>query len=84
MYLYYIFRLENALGRFLEKCKYYGKNPSWWYGLPLLHFLRSLCKPCGKRLEQLNYEDVEPTWWGIASIKDAVNDFKKADGMWKM
>jgi len=77
--------LKEALQNFLSKCAVYNKNPSWWYGLPLLHFLLKLCKPYEEMTEEAGYSDIVPHWWGIAQLKDSVEKFKQmTHKSWKM
>lgn len=62
----------------------HGKNPSWWYGLPLLHFLTERLKPNEEAKMDMNYTATEPIWWGTESVKEAVNKFKALKTEWQV
>jgi hypothetical protein len=73
----------NHLRKFIERAKHFGKNPSWLYAIPLLHFLDGLCNPFDEPTSQWNHADHVPKWWGVAEIQATINAFKGNTHKWK-
>ncbi|WAR07205.1 R213A-like protein [Mya arenaria] len=60
----------------------YGKDPSWMFCLPLLHFTSKLCEPFEEMKKDLTHGEQKPKWWGIADIEAEVTTFQKSTNKW--
>ncbi|XP_053396357.1 E3 ubiquitin-protein ligase rnf213-alpha-like [Mercenaria mercenaria] len=76
--------LAKAVANFVNRVDRFGKNPSWLFCLPLIHFLEDICKPFGKVTTQRNHSDRVPRWWGIVEIQSAVDSFKRNSYRWQI
>lgn len=62
-----------------------GKNPSWFYFLPMIHFLDGTCQPFQEVTLEINHRDAQPKWWGISNeLENVIQKFKRINGAWKM
>ncbi|XP_060599290.1 E3 ubiquitin-protein ligase rnf213-alpha-like [Ruditapes philippinarum] len=60
-----------------------GKNPSWMYLLPVLHFLNGFCRPFQEIPLAFDHQAKIPKWWGIDSEIEHITDiFKKTHYHW--
>ncbi|WAR07278.1 R213A-like protein [Mya arenaria] len=68
--------LKPALINVIRNVVMFGKDPSWMFCLPLLHFTSKLCEPFEEMVTNLTHAAVTPTWWGIADIETEVVAFQ--------
>ncbi|XP_053389016.1 E3 ubiquitin-protein ligase rnf213-alpha-like, partial [Mercenaria mercenaria] len=63
--------LKNELVLFVfEMTSQVSKDPSWWYLLPVLHFLSGTCAPFEEVSLNVNHAAVKPYWWGLMITED--------------
>ncbi|XP_052808603.1 E3 ubiquitin-protein ligase rnf213-alpha-like isoform X2 [Mya arenaria] len=74
--------LKPALINVIKNVVMYGKDPSWMFCLPLLHFASKLCEPFEEMSKDMNHEEKRPKWWGIADIEAEVTTFQKNSYKW--
>ncbi|XP_052808691.1 E3 ubiquitin-protein ligase rnf213-alpha-like isoform X2 [Mya arenaria] len=74
--------IQSALCDFVKMGSKYGKDPSWMYCLPLLHFVCKVCEPYEEMKKDLTHTAHVPKWWGIAEIVTAASEFQNASGHW--
>ncbi|XP_052807608.1 E3 ubiquitin-protein ligase rnf213-alpha-like isoform X3 [Mya arenaria] len=74
--------LKPALINVIRNVVMFGKDPSWMFCLPLLHFTSKLCEPFEEMVTNLTHAAVTPTWWGIADIETEVVAFQNTRNKW--
>ncbi|XP_052808680.1 E3 ubiquitin-protein ligase rnf213-alpha-like isoform X1 [Mya arenaria] len=76
--------VKQAIVMLVKKVFMYGKDPSWMFCLPLLHFVCNVCEPYEEMITDLTYAAPRPKWWGTANITDAVKTFQENTQKWNM
>ncbi|XP_052808702.1 E3 ubiquitin-protein ligase rnf213-alpha-like isoform X1 [Mya arenaria] len=76
--------LKPALISIIKNVVMYGKDPSWMFCLPLLHFASKLCEPFEEMGADLSHAAKKPKWWGIEDIESEVTAFQKNTYKWTL
>ncbi|WAR07295.1 R213A-like protein, partial [Mya arenaria] len=74
--------LKPALINIIRNVVMFGKDPSWMFCLPLLHFASKLCEPFEEMSKDLNHGERSQIWWGVADIEAEVTAFQKNCSNW--